>query len=153
MRHRPPASAAALRTCTCPRVIHSTRKEDDCPAHHCAARRASLGRTQALFPEYQVYALLANLAVAPSTRRSGLARVLCDKCEEAGAEWGVQAIMLQVEEANSAAKALYEKVGYSLVHKDESASALRVQPGKPSGQLLRSESSTLLLLGKGLAPA
>ena len=107
--------------------------------------------TAALFPEYQVYALLANLAVAPSTRGAGLGRALCASCEAAGSEWGVAAIMLQVEEVNEPARKLYESVGYSLVHKDEAATALRVQPGAGAGAgLLRNEVSTLLLLGKGL---
>ena len=71
--------------------------------------------------------------------------------ETAGSEWGVAAIMLQVEEVNEPARKLYESVGYSLVHKDEAATALRVQPGAGAGAgLLRNEVSTLLLLGKGL---
>ena len=106
--------------------------------------------TAALFPEYQVYALLANLAVAPSTRRSGLARALCATCDEAGREWGLPGMMLQVEEANSAARGLYEACGYQLVHRNEDAVALRVQPGAAGGGLLKQEPVTLLLMGKGL---
>ena len=61
-------------------------------------------------------------------------------------------IMLQVEEVNEPARKLYESVGYSLVHKDEAATALRVQPGAGAGAgLLRNEVSTLLLLGEGAA--
>ena len=104
--------------------------------------------TAALFPEYQVYALLANLAVASSTRRTGLARTLCEVCEDQAAEWGVPAIMLQVEEINMPAKSLYESVGYTVIHRDEAASALRVQPG--AEELLRSEVSTLVLMGRGV---
>jgi len=107
--------------------------------------------TAALFPEYQCYGLLANLAVAPQARGSGLGKALCDACAEVAVEWGVQAIMLQVEEANTPAKSLYESVGYQLVHRDEAASALRVKAGAgASKDLLRREASTLLLLGKGL---
>ena len=49
-----------------------------------------------LFPEYKAFALVANLAVDPATRRSGLARQLCAKCEEASAAWELPAIVLQV---------------------------------------------------------
>ena len=112
--------------------------------------------TATLFPEYQVYALLANLAVAPATRGAGLGRALCASCEAAGAEWGLAAIMLQVEEVNEPARRLYESVGYSLVHKDESATALRLYTramGAGAGaQLLKNEVSTLLLMGKALPP-
>lgn len=107
--------------------------------------------TAALFPEYQVYALLANLAVAPETRRTGLARSLCDQCVTAGIDWGVQAVMLQVEEKNEPARKLYESVGYQLVHRDEAATAMRVQAGAgASDGLLRGEVSTTLLMGKGI---
>ena len=63
----------------------------------------------------------------------------------------MQAIMLQVEDANAPAKTLYESIGYQLVHRDEAATALRVAAGVGGGNLLRREASTLLLLGKGLA--
>ena len=39
--------------------------------------------TEALFPEYKCLALLANLAVAPAARGSGLGRRLCARCDEA----------------------------------------------------------------------
>ena len=106
--------------------------------------------TSELFPEYQVYALLANLAVAPATRGTGLGRALCEQCEEAARDWGLAAVMLQVEEANEPARGLYESVGYQLVHRNEAAGALRVQPGAGATDgLLKTEPSTLLLMGKG----
>ena len=55
-----------------------------------------------LLPEYKVFGLLANLAVAPSTRRSGLARRLCAKCDEAAASWDLPAISLQAAPAGKA---------------------------------------------------
>ena len=99
---------------------------------------------------WQVYALLANLAIEPSMRGKGLARALCGACEEAGLEWEVPGIMLQVEEANAPARALYETLGYQLVYADEQATALRVRPGASGAELLSSEVSTTLLMGKGL---
>lgn len=101
-----------------------------------------------LLPEYKAFALLANLAVAPSTRRSGLARELCARCEEAGREWGFPAIFLQVEESNAAARGLYSSVGYQEVFRDEGAIAPRISPG--AKELVRNERVTLLGMGKGL---
>ena len=61
-------------------------------------------------------------------------------------------VCAQVEEINQPAKRLYESVGYSMVHRDETAAALRLQPGVGGGeQLLRTDETTLLLMGKGLA--
>lgn len=108
--------------------------------------------TANLFPEYQVYALLANLAVGPSLRGQGLARSLCMACETAGNEWELPAIMLQVEEMNAPARKLYESVGYQDIHKNAAATALRVQPGAGATDgLLTSVQSTTVLMGKGLA--
>jgi len=108
--------------------------------------------TDELFPEYKCVALLANLAVAPSSRGSGLGRRLCERVEEvADVDWDLPAIMLQVEEANSPARKLYAAMGYQDVYKDEAASALRVQAGRSGDELLKSEASTLVLMGKGFA--
>lgn len=77
--------------------------------------------------------LLANLAVAPSFRRSGLGRALCDECERCiTEEWRMDEIALQVEEANLAAVTLYQKDGYRDVFRDEFATALRLQPSEAS---------------------
>ena len=97
--------------------------------------------TEELLPEYKVFGLLANLAVAPSTRRTGLARRLCASCDDAVAGWGLPAISLQVEEANGAARGLYEALGYDEIFRDEGASALRLNPGAAT------VASTLLLVG------
>merc|ERR1719424_2278731 len=73
--------------------------------------------------------VLANLAVAPSYRRSGLGRALCDECERViTSEWRMDEIALQVEEANTAAITLYQKDGYKDVFRREDAVALRLQP-------------------------
>ena len=77
--------------------------------------------------------LLANLAVAPSYRRTGLGRALCEQCCQCTTdEWNIDEIALQVEEGNKAAILLYEKEGYNTVFRRESATALRLQPSEPS---------------------
>ena len=57
----------------------------------------------------------------------------------------------QVEEINKPARALYESVGYVEVFRNEASSALRVQPGSGKDELLRYETATLMLMGKGVA--
>ena len=44
-----------------------------------------------------------------------------------------------------------ESVGYVDVFRDEESSALRVQPGSGKDKLLRYETATLVLMGKGVA--
>lgn len=104
--------------------------------------------TRNLFPEYQCYALLANLAVDAPNRGSGLGKQLCAACETAAEAWGVAAIMLQVEECNFPARALYSSVGYQDVHIDDNAVALRVEPGSGASSLLTQTKSSIVLMGK-----
>uniref|UniRef100_A0A7S0PVC6 N-acetyltransferase domain-containing protein n=1 Tax=Coccolithus braarudii TaxID=221442 RepID=A0A7S0PVC6_9EUKA len=116
--------------------------------------------TEALLPEYKVFGLLSNLAVALATRRSGLARRLCARCDEEAARWNLPAISLQVEEANEAARGLYEALGYREIFRDEEATALRLQPGvatvastlllTDNNELLTPVPSTLVTMAKGL---
>ena len=47
------------------------------------------------------YALLANLAVAPTFRRAGLGRELCEFCALGCEQWGMDHVLLQVEEAQA----------------------------------------------------
>lgn len=77
--------------------------------------------------------VLANLAVAPSFRRTGLGRALCDECERCTTEeWQLDEIALQVEEGNAPAITLYRKDGYRDVFRAEEATALRLQPSEAS---------------------
>jgi len=103
--------------------------------------------TAELLPEYKVFGLLANLAVAPSTRRSGLARRLCAQCDTVAAEWGMPAISLQVDSTNVAANSLYAALGYTEIWRSETP-ALRLRPGQ--GELLAPEPTTLITMAKGL---
>lgn len=111
-------------------------------------RKSAAELTSMLFPEYQVYGLLANLAVGADARRSGLARKLCDAAEATAAEWDMPAIVLQVEEVNRPARALYGACGYTDIFVDNDASVVRVQPGDGVEQLLTQTTSPLVLMGK-----
>lgn len=66
---------------------------------------------------------LCNLCVHPSQRRQGLGIVLCQLCEElVTLHWPSEyanMIYLHVEEKNSAARALYTKMGYSVSKKTD----------------------------------
>ena len=111
-------------------------------------RKMSLAElTEELLPEYKCFGLLANLAVAPSTRGKGLARRLCAQCDTAAAKWELPAISLQVDGANTAANSLYASLGYSEIWQD-AAPALRLRPG--AKELLASEASTLITMAKGV---
>ena len=113
-----------------------------------------------LVPEYTTIGLMANLAVAPSARRTGLGKELCVCCELGCAEWGLPGMLLQVEEANDAARQLYEAIGYKTLKIDDNASALRVNPGETtfasalfnggpsSSELLREEGATVVTMAK-----
>jgi GNAT superfamily N-acetyltransferase len=77
--------------------------------------------------------LLADFAVSPSYRRSGLGRAMCDQCAECSAdEWKIDEIALQVEEANKAAAELYRGDGYKQMFRTEDGVGLRLRPSAPS---------------------
>ena len=77
--------------------------------------------------------LLANFAVDPAYRRSGLGRALCEQCVVCTTDdWLIDEMALQVEASNTAAFTLYKKDEYAEVFRNEDASALRLQPSEPS---------------------
>jgi ribosomal protein S18 acetylase RimI-like enzyme len=89
--------------------------------------------TQPFIEAYTPCSLLANLAVAPSYRRTGLGRALCDECVQlTTGEWRIDEVALQVEATNDAAIALYQTNGYKEVFRREDAVSLRLQPSEPS---------------------
>lgn len=55
---------------------------------------------------------ISTLAVHPSCRRRGLGRRLLSYLLEAAEERGAREVTLEVREANSAARALYEQFGF-----------------------------------------
>ena len=111
-----------------------------------------------LCPEFLPVALLANLAVAPAMRRTGLGRELCELCEAGSAEWSMPGMMLQVEEANTAARSLYESLGYEAVRVDDNGFAVRLNPNEQtlasalllveSAELLQERPSTIVTMAK-----
>jgi ribosomal protein S18 acetylase RimI-like enzyme len=106
--------------------------------------------TAELLPEFKVFGLLANLAVAPSARRAGLAQKLCRACEGVCQEWGLPALLLQVEQENQAARRLYSRIGYGEVWRDGAAAALRLRPGAggDGGPLFQDVDATLISMAK-----
>ena len=102
--------------------------------------------SQAIFPEYQPIALIANLAVSPSSRGTGIGCQLCSSCEIGCAQWRLPGLVLQVEESNSAARSMYKRLGYEEVHSESMAEALRLRPGRGSltSALLMTDSENLL---------
>jgi len=57
---------------------------------------------------------LLRIAVAPSTRRKGLARELLRACEAALHAQGIHSLRLEVRMSNDAARCLYEAEGWRL---------------------------------------
>ena len=119
--------------------------------------------TDALFPEYSVVAVLSNLAVESSERRGGLAQELCAWCAPAGEEWGLPALVLQVDRTNRPARSLYERLGFRELCRDEGATALRLRPQEAtaastlllveSDRLLQEAPATLITMAKDLTIA
>jgi hypothetical protein len=88
--------------------------------------------------------VLSNLCVSPKARRKGLATKLCLEAERAArTTCGCRQIYLEVEEANVAAKSLYQdKLGFELQCTGE-APAKRVDPA--SGNLVSILAPTVVL--------
>jgi ribosomal protein S18 acetylase RimI-like enzyme len=68
--------------------------------------------------------LMSNLAVSSRYRRRGLAEALVQAVEELCVEWGHDSCFLYVERRNPAAVKLYQKLGYTIVWEDNSATTL-----------------------------
>ena len=58
---------------------------------------------------------IANIAVAPTGRREGLAGALLDEALEAAQHLGLTSVFLEVRLSNDAARALYESRGFAPV--------------------------------------
>ena len=66
--------------------------------------------TWQIFPPQRAY--LSNLAVSPDYRKQGAAKQLITTCEAIASRWGFRHLYLHVMADNSAAKHLYEQMGY-----------------------------------------
>eukprot|EP00320_Phaeocystis_rex_P003543 CAMPEP_0119057372 /NCGR_PEP_ID=MMETSP1178-20130426/1851_1 /TAXON_ID=33656 /ORGANISM="unid sp, Strain CCMP2000" /LENGTH=267 /DNA_ID=CAMNT_0007038197 /DNA_START=20 /DNA_END=823 /DNA_ORIENTATION=+ len=126
--------------------------EFDCMSQAEVARYADLHKADGLahlarelFPGLTCLGLLTNLAIAPDRRRAGLGRALCAWCEAGCAHWSLPGLMLQVEEANGDARALYTRSGFEELFQ-ENGRALRPQPGQQSlvSALLLTQNAALL---------
>ena len=95
--------------------------------------------------EISACVLLSNLAVCPTQRRRGVAKILCEKVESlVKDEWGFDRMYLRVEAGNAPARKLYEeKLAYELVWSEPNAPAYRVCVDKVAFDEIESE--TLLL--------
>ena len=71
----------------------------------------------ALFVILPPEAELLNIAVSPTLRRSGAARMLLDYADGVLSERGVSETFLEVRESNTAARALYTSRGFVPVGK------------------------------------
>ena len=70
--------------------------------------------------------VIANLAVASSARRKGLAKSLMREIEEEVKKWGYDETILVVESANKKAVLLYKKSGYKPIFNDKAAPNLAI---------------------------
>ena len=71
------------------------------------------------FPTSKTYrSYLANMAVAPEARRSGIATAVILYSERLTKLWGFSEMWLHVNIDNPGAKSLYEKLGYEIVSED-----------------------------------
>jgi ribosomal-protein-alanine N-acetyltransferase len=60
---------------------------------------------------------IMNIAVHPGQRRQGIARAMLEKVLEVARENSVEECFLEVRESNFAARALYEKLGFTSIGK------------------------------------
>jgi len=96
-----------------------------------ASLRDLVEQLPALGGKFEVVAVLANLAVSPKFRGSGLGKELCRQIESILIDrWdpiaGPNQIFLNVERENKAAVGLYTKLGYEEMNIDKTSTTLRV---------------------------
>ncbi|MCL2584423.1 MAG: GNAT family N-acetyltransferase [Streptosporangiales bacterium] len=63
------------------------------------------------------WAGITSVEVSPARRRRGLGRAITDACRAEAFARGARRMFLQVETANEAARALYEKSGFTYAHR------------------------------------
>jgi ribosomal protein S18 acetylase RimI-like enzyme len=96
-------------------------------------KQFQLDLSKTFLEDFTPCALLANFAVEPAFRRSGLGRALCEECVDCTTnDWRMDEMALQVEASNTAAFPLYQSDGYTEVFRNDDAVALRLQPSEPS---------------------
>lgn len=58
-----------------------------------------------------------RIEIAPDYRKKGVASALLKKASETACEHSIEELSLEVRESNTAARSLYEKIGFTLVGK------------------------------------
>lgn len=117
-------------------------------------RKASLAELSSAFLETQaVRPVLSNLAVRPDTRGTGLGARLVKSCEElvgSADGWGGDDLWLLVEELNTPAVKLYERLGFETVWTQPSR-VTRVASANSGSKLeVSTAEATLLAMAKQL---
>lgn len=92
---------------------------------------------------FEAVAVLANLCVSPKSRGKSLGKSLCSEVEVVVKNWGLTKIMLKVEDSNDSAKALYEKLGYRVIHTDTDSTTIR--PDTDNGTFKEQECAMLTM--------
>jgi ribosomal protein S18 acetylase RimI-like enzyme len=62
---------------------------------------------------------ITQICISPSLRGQGLGQMLLEHCAREGAKRGVRQLSLTVTEANLPARHLYERNGFSTLHRFE----------------------------------
>ena len=101
--------------------------------------------TELLSPDSKAIAVLSNLATDAQKRNRGIAKTLCEECENLAKEWGYTELYLLVESENEAARKLYQnKLGYKVSFTKEAETALRADV--ESGTFTEVKKNTLVLV-------
>ncbi len=104
--------------------LHKRMRAD--PSHYCClgawfhqelvgALELSLRHLSGV-PQPGIQPYVSNLAVLPQWRRRGIAQKLLQGAEAVALTWGYQALHLHVLESNPAARRLYDKLDYRVLH-------------------------------------
>ena len=95
--------------------------------------------------------VMSNLAIGRRYRRRGLAEDMVRAVEDvASREWGYDECYLYVEERNIGARKLYEKLGYDILWRDDTATTLLPTSGGGGGGGLTSGRTTIVCMRKKL---
>eukprot|EP00316_Scyphosphaera_apsteinii_P020413 CAMPEP_0119333374 /NCGR_PEP_ID=MMETSP1333-20130426/85027_1 /TAXON_ID=418940 /ORGANISM="Scyphosphaera apsteinii, Strain RCC1455" /LENGTH=368 /DNA_ID=CAMNT_0007343425 /DNA_START=147 /DNA_END=1250 /DNA_ORIENTATION=- len=94
-------------------AVWSRTKHIVLPSYESEARVQISDGTRTTPQDFELSAMITCVAVEPSLRRSGLAQEMCTRLDALAAEWGLGAsLLMQVPQANSAARWLGAKMGY-----------------------------------------
>jgi ribosomal protein S18 acetylase RimI-like enzyme len=105
--------------------------------------------TELLGPDTKAICVLSSRAVSLNARRRGISKTLYYEAEAVAGDWGFTEMFLVVEEANAAARTLYEtKLADAISFKKEAETALRVDVDLEMGSFEETTADTLVLVKK-----